>query len=133
MKKLINQGRRRLGVPGSPAIVLAPGEAVPVTATQIAGFQRNRTVARWLEVGTLALISEDGAVEKPKAKPKAKTGIKPATSAPVEVALPDGLTGEGVERNHLGGGWWEVYVNGFKVTDQNVRKDESLAIAAEYE
>jgi len=47
--------------------------------------------------------------------------------------LPEGITGQGTEVHHLGGGWYEVYVNGFKVTDRNVRKDEAKTIAEEYE
>jgi len=49
-----------------------------------------------------------------------------------ELVLPDGVTGEGIEVHHKGGGWYEVYVNGFKVTDTNVRKDEANDVAAEY-
>ena len=131
MKKLINQARRRLGVPGSPAIVMAPGEAVAITASQVAALQKNRMVSRWLDVGTLAIVDEDGTVEKPK--PKAKTGIKTVKDQRKPVELPEGLTGEGTELQHLGGGWYQVYVNGFKVTDSNVRKDRAKEISAEYE
>ena len=133
MKKLINNGRRRLGVLGSPALVLSPGESAPVTDKQIAGFQRNKTVLRWLEVGTLNVIDDDGNVETPKLTPKTKAALKPNQDIRTEATLPDGLTGEGVERHHLGGGWYQVYVSGFKVTDSNVRKDEAKSIAAEYE
>ena len=133
MKKLINNGRRRLGVPGHPAIVLSPGESAPVTEKQIAGFQRNKTVSRWMEMGTLALIDDDGTIEEPKRTPKPKTGVRPKRDIRKEVVLPKGLTGEGIETHHKGGGWYRVYVNGFEVTDRNVRKDEAKSISTEYE
>ena len=130
MKKLINQARRRLGVPGHPAIVLSPGESVPVTEKQIAGLQRNKIVSRWLDVGTLALTDHDGNELKLKSESPAP---KPKKAVPIEAVIPDGLTGEGAELHHLGGGWYQVYVNGFKVTDSNVRKDRGQELAAEYE
>ena len=135
--KLKNAGRRRLGVPGRPALILEPNQIVDVDASQMDEFQKNRTVCRWLESGVLILF--DGAEKASPVpvfvtpKPTRPVGIKPDRDVREEQVLPKGITGEGVERNHLGGGWWEVYVNGFKVTDRNVRKDEAETIAAEYE
>ena len=135
MRKLINKGRRRLGIPGRPALILEPNESAVVEESQIADMRRNRTVARWLEVGVLILIDDDGMIEVPKPQPKARprARVKADRDQRVEVVLPEGVTGKGVERKHTGAGWWEVYVNGFKVTDRKVRKDESLSIAKEYE
>ena len=135
--KLTNAGGRRLGVPGRPALILDPNQTVDVDASQMDEFRRNRTVCRWLESGILVL--SDGAGKTAPVpvyvtpKPTRPVGVKPNRDVREEVVLPKGITGEGVERNHLGGGWWEVYVNGFKVTDRNVRKDEAQSIAAEYE
>lgn len=130
MKKLINQARRRLGVPGSPAIVMAPGESVAITDSRVAALQKNRMVSRWLEVGVLAIMDDDGNELKLKSESPAP---KPKKAVPKEAVLPDGLTGEGAELHHLGGGWYQVYVNGFKVTDSNVRKDRAKELSAEYE
>ena len=142
MKVLCNSGARRLGIPGRPAIVLAPGDTVPVTDDQLAEMDRNRTVSRWIERGVLT-------VRDSNANEPSKPAI-PVNSAPAprhrarrpsvggradkreELVLPDGVTGEGIEVHHKGGGWYEVYVNGFKVTDTNVRKDEAQEVAAEY-
>jgi hypothetical protein len=143
MKVLLNNGRRRLGIPGHPAIILAPGEATPVDDLQIKEMHKNKTVVRWLESETLVLDDAEKIkelqdkpatkkAEKPKrpARPRPPRGKKDEREPQV---LPDGLTGKGVELNHLGGGWYEVFVNGFKVTDKNVRKDEAQEIATEYE
>ena len=135
MRKLINKGRRRLGIPGRPAIILEPNESAVVDEVQVSEMRRNRTVARWLEAGVLVLMNDDGVVEIPKPEQKTRPGlrVKKDRDKRVEVVLPEGVSGKGVERNHIGGGWWEVYVNGFKVTDRNIRKDEAKSIAAEYE
>lgn len=129
MRTLTNNGRRRLGVPGHPAVVLNPGESTEISDASLAIIGRNRTVARWLQSGVLTLSGSDG---KPAPAPVApeKEAEKQAESPP---ALPEGVTGEGTEVHHRGGGWWDVYVSGFKVTDGNNRKDEAEAIAAEYE
>jgi len=133
--KLKNAGRRRLGVPGRPALILDPNQTAEVSLAQIDDFRRNRTVARWLEAGVLVLSDSDGVVEVPRPVPKTKPGVRTRQhhDQREEVVLPEGITGQGVERNHLGGGWWEVYVNGFKVTDRNVRKEEAQSIADEYD
>lgn len=137
MKSLINKGRRRLGIPGRPAIILNPDESKEITDEQERELIRNRTVSRWLEAGVLVIT---GAQDKP-----AKTSnVKPKRPNPPPTRkrehderkvepLPDGVSGEGVEIQHLGGGWYQVFVSGFKVTDRNVRKDEAKSIASEYE
>jgi len=138
--KLTNAGRRRLGVPGRPALILDPNQSVLVDSSQIDQMRKNRTVSRWLESGVLVLSDDEGKTPVPvyvtPNPPVRTTGVRVARvdrDQREEVTLPKGVTGEGVERFHLGGGWWEVYVNGFKVTDRNVRKDEAQSIAAEYE
>ena len=135
MKVLINKGRRRLGIPGRPAIILDPNQSVEITEARQDEISRNRTVARWLETGTL-IITDDGKPQEPKAIVTARRSAittKAKRDQREEIVLPEGVTGKQVETHHLGGGWYEVYVNGFKVTDRNVRKDEAKTIAEEYE
>ena len=127
MKTLTNNAGRRLGVPGRHALILNPGESVEITDQQLADIKSNRVSARWLERGVIA-VSEDGKPVTVKVKteePKSKPAANPD--------LPEGLTGEGAEVHHEGGGWYSVYINGFKVTDTNLRKDEAEDTAAEYE
>ena len=139
MKVLRNSGSRRLGIPGRPAIILAPGDTTPVTDEQLADMGRNRTVARWLDRGVLT--TRDSNAEDPAPAPPVRSApprqrqrprVGGRTDKREELVLPDGVTGEGIEVHHKGGGWYEVYVNGFKVTDSNVRKDEANDVAAEY-
>ncbi len=141
MTKLTNKGARRLGVPGRPAIILDPAQSVSITDAQLQDIRKNRTVARWLESGVLVLGDQPVKVEvdvkqlksaAPKKRPVQQP--RPISQDKREVVdLPDGVTGDGVEKHHAGGGWWDVYVNGFKVTDRKVRKDEAGSIAAEYD
>ena len=139
MKVLVNNGRRRLGIPGHPAIILVPGESIPVDKTQIAEMHKNRTVVRWLNSGVLEICNEGDVKSLPK---KPAHGKRPAKILPragrrndhrEPVVLPKGVTGKGVELHHKGGGWFEVWVNGFRVTDKNIRKPEAEEIATEYE
>ena len=135
MKLLINKGRRRLGIPGRPAIILDPNQSVEINEARQDDLTRNRTVARWLETGTL-VITDDGNPQKPTpiVTPRRQAvTAREKRDQREEIVLPEGITGQGTEVHHLGGGWYEVYVNGFKVTDRNVRKDEAKTIAAEYE
>ena len=101
----------------------------------------NKTVARWLASGVLTTQDSDAKTDtaapvKPLPPAEPRQRVRPRvgdrTDKREELVLPDGVTGEGVEVHHRGGGWYEVYVNGFKVTDTNVRKDEAQDIAAEY-
>jgi len=138
MKQLINKGRRRLGVPGRPAIILDPNQSVVIDDRQADEIQKNRTCARWLQVGVLVLTESDGVVIQPEKvvrQPivRKRQRVVAKRDEREEVVLPESVTGEGVEIHHLGGGWYEVWVNGFKVTDKNIRKDTAQAIAGEYE
>lgn len=139
MKVLKNNGKRRLGIAGRPAIILAPGEFVPVDKTQIKEMKKNRTVSRWIKTGLLELCdecdikSEPAKVVTPKRGSGHRHGRGMKNDERETVVLPKGVTGKGAELHHKGGGWYEVYVNGFKVTDTNVRKNEAEAIATEYE
>jgi hypothetical protein len=137
MKRIVNKGRRRLGIPGRPAIILGPGESLELTPDQLGTVYQNKTAQRWIEYGVLEIVDSDKAPAKPKTvKPKKR--ILPAEARRVvpdeskPEPPPEGVEGEGVEMIHKGGGWWQVYVNGFQVTDRNVRKDEAEAIASEY-
>ena len=138
MKKLTNKGARRLGIPGRPALILNAGESASINDQQLKTIRKNKTVRRWLEAGVLIVEKTDDKkpVDKtifvPKEESKRTTGMKRKDERK-EVVLPDGVTGDGIERHHVGGGWWQVFVNGFLVTTRNVRKDESITIAAEYE
>jgi hypothetical protein len=139
--KLINKGARRLGIPGRPAIILDPGRAVSITEAQLEFIRKNRTSGRWLESGVLEVSGNSKPVKvevevtppiPPKRHPVQQN--KPVKADEREVVeLPEDVTGEGTETHHAGGGWYEVYVNGFKVTDRKVRKDEAASIAAEYD
>ena len=140
MTLLTNTGRRRIGIPVRPALILDGGQSVSVTDEEVNAIRKNRTVERWLESGVLTLSDGPVKVEvdvethktfAPQRKPRVPKIAKPDTREVVN--LPEGVTGEGVECHHAGGGWWEVYVNGFKVTDRKVRKDESESIASEYD
>lgn len=138
MKRIINNGRRRLGIPGRPALILNPGESSEVNAAQIASFEQNKTTARWLEVGVLAIVESDDEPERATITPKRVSHVDELrASKPRDVRqeskLPDGVPSEGVAKHHIGGGWYQVYVNGFLVTDRNVRKDEAESIASEYD
>jgi hypothetical protein len=141
MNVLINKGRRRLGISGRPAIILNAEESVKIDDDQLAEISKNRTVARWIDTGVLAVLSEDELDDQAKIKSKPTPPQKPR---PVRRAraikkddrkvepLPDGVTGEGFEIHHSGGGWYQVYVNGFRVTDRAVRKDEAEAMSSDY-
>jgi hypothetical protein len=138
MKKLTNKGTRRLGIPGRPALILDPDQSAHIDASQLETMQRNKTVSRWLEKGVLILTDDDGKTVKPPKLDQRlipKTGVKrpPKRDERKELVLPKGVKGKGTELHHLGGGWWQVYVNGFQVTDRNVRKDEAKTIADEYQ
>jgi len=139
MKVLRNSGARRLGIPGRPAIILSPGEKAPVTDAQLKDMEKNKTVVRWLDRGVLTLLDGDAPELEPaplvKSAPprqRVRPRVGGRTDKREELVLPDGVTGEGIETHHKGGGWYEVYVNGFKVTDANVRKDEAEDIVNEY-
>lgn len=141
MKRIINNGRRRLGISGRPAIILNPNESREIDDYQLDEIRKNRTVANWIEAGILTVSDGDEKIEATATvKPKKATivhskSIRPGAPRDERQAepLPDGIEGEGIETHHLGGGWYQVYVNGFKVTDRNVRKDEAKEIASEYE
>jgi hypothetical protein len=135
MKKLTNKGSRRLGIPGRPALILDPNESASINGQQFESMLRNKTVSRWLDVGVLVIDGSENEDIPLKKVPTQKTGIKSRANRDKrkELVLPDGLKGKGTEFHHLGGGWWQVYVNGFRVTDHNVRKDEAKTIATEYE
>ena len=139
MKVLRNSGSRRLGIPGRPAIILAPGDAVPVTESQLAEIKRNRTVTRWMERGVLTVRDSDAkepelakTVQSAPPRQRVRPRVGGRQDKREELVLPDGVSAEGIVVHHKGGGWYEVYVNGFKVTDSNVRKDEAHDVAAEY-
>jgi hypothetical protein len=136
MKVLRNSGTRRLGIPGRPALILSPGESVPVTESQLDEMGRNRTVTRWIDRGVLTVQDSDASDLGPAKTAPPRQRVRPRvgsrTDKREELVFPDGVTGEGIEIHHKGGGWYEVYVNGFKVTDNNVRKDEATDVAAEY-
>jgi hypothetical protein len=136
MKRIRNTARRRLGIAGRPAIILAPNESEEITDERLEKIQQNKTVAKWFDAGVLEIIDGEEAPAPKRIKPQKPTvipavkGRKPDERK--EEPLPEGLTGEGVELQR-NGGWFQVYVNGFKVTDRNVRKDEAERIASEYE
>lgn len=135
MKRIVNTGARRLGIPGRPALILGPKESVEVSYAQLAEFEKNRTTMRWLETGVLKIVETDDDV--PVERVKKIVTKRPKTTFRQDerenVVLPEGVAPEGVAIHHIGGGWYQVFVNGFQVTDRNVRKDEADEIASEYE
>jgi hypothetical protein len=136
MTILTNSGTRRLGVPGRPALIIDAGQGISVTDEQLEVIKKSSTAARWLESGVLTLSDKSVEAEHTlkKVAPQPKSKRKPVDrDKREEVKLPEGITGDGVEKYHAGGGWWKVYVNGFEVTDRTVRKDEAASIAAEYD
>lgn len=135
MKVLVNNGKRRLGVPGRPAIILDGGASVPITDAQVKDLKRNRTVSRWLNRGVLKIREDDGREIKPDSKPAPGPHVRrPVDRGKREKqVLPEGVTGKGFEIHEKGGGWYDVYVNGFKVTDRSVRKAEAEGMAKDYE
>lgn len=138
MNVLVNTGNRRLGIPGRPAIILNPHEAVEVTEEQLDDMKRNRTVARWLGSGVLTVRDAKDHEAKPQLPPRRSSGVtrKPSKvdrDKREPIVLPEGVEEQGVFKHHTGGGWWDVYVNGFKVTDTKVRKDEAEQLMSEYE
>ena len=150
MMKLVSKAQRRLGIPGRPAILLDPQSAVEIDERQMSEMLRNRTVHLWMQRRLLVVLDERGndvtpveaiggdssaseSVPKPVLKPRSRKKPALRTDLRPEPELPEGVEGEGVEIHHLGGGWYQVYVNGFKATDKNVRKDEAEAIAKDYD
>lgn len=136
MNVLVNNGRRRLGIPGRPGIVIAPNEIVELDAVQERAMLKNRTVQRWLESNILEIRPASKRPEKvetiaPKREAKPARKRVDRDQREIEV-LPEGVSETGTHIHHKGGGWYAVYVNGFKVTDTNIRKDEAEAIASEY-
>ena len=118
MNTLTNTGRRRLGLPGRPAIVLDPGQTVEISDGQLKAIMANSTSARWVNSGVLSL---NGGVVK----------VDTVTAA-TKLDIPEKLTGSGVELYDRGGGWWDIYVNGFKVLDKSVRRAKAEELAEEY-
>jgi len=133
--KLTNNARRRLGIPGRPAIILEPDQTVEITDDQLKVIKANRTVERWLDSGILTVgepVHKVKIEKQPKVIERKTTGMKERDKRE-DVPLPDGITGEGTELYNAGGGWYQVYVNGFKVTDKSGRKDEAESLSTEYE
>ena len=138
MTKITNNGKRRLGLSGRPSLIIDAGQSVEVSNAQYKSFIESGIVARWFASG---LLTVDGEVEIGIGHQVVGTDLwskqVPAESTESEVdqhsvALPEGIKSEGVELYHAGGGWWEVYVNGFLVTNVKVRKAEAEKIAEDY-
>lgn len=123
--KLTNNARRRLGIPGRTAIILNPNQTIEISKLQYDEMQKNRTTSHWLKAGVLS-------VDKSSKPVKVEVNVQPEAEPEAEPDAPEGVSEEGVRLNHLGGGWYEVYVSGFKVTTHNVRKKVAEEMAAEY-
>lgn len=130
MKKITSNARRRLGLPGRPALVLDPGQTAEISDEQIFSLKGNRIASRWLASGILVIEGEEA---EAKPAPRVRPPEPAKKPEPAQADLPAGVTGDGVETVHIGGGWFRVYVNGFEVSDGNVRKDKAETIAKEYE
>jgi len=126
MNTLTNTGRRRLGLPGRPAIVLDPGQTVEISDGQLKAIMANSTSARWVNSGVLSL-NGNGGVDTSGANT-----VDASFAAATKLDIPEKLTGSGVELYDRGGGWWDIYVNGFKVLDKSVRRAKAEELAEEY-
>lgn len=136
MTTVTNNGKRRLGIAGRPSIILDPGQtSEPLSAERYQSILSNRVNARWIEAGILLVKGADAPAPKASKEeaPKETGKGKKEKLVALPDDFPEDLTGEGVELHHTGGGWYDVYVNTFKVTsDQKVKKARALEIAAEY-
>jgi hypothetical protein len=137
MKRIVNKGRRRLGIPGRPAIILGPNEAAEVEDSAYKALLNNKTVARWFEYGVLVIEKTERPNHDKLVTPRSKR-VEPLRTRRTEdkrteEPVPEGVSETGIVIHHAGGGWYQVYVNGFKVTDRNVRKDEAESIVKDYE
>ncbi|MGH8034021.1 MAG: hypothetical protein ACREO9_02260 [Lysobacterales bacterium] len=102
------------------------GETLNISPAQYFAMCESKIACRWVETGVLLVTDAPQPWKQPELK-------RPAVEDQVNAnQLPAELTGEGVEQFHTGGGWWDVYVNGFKVTIEKVRKAEAQQIAEEY-
>lgn len=144
--KVTNNAGRRIGLPIRQAFTLDPGETREVTDGQLSEMESNKTTSRWMDSGVLTVDSEQPRPPKkakaspgddppPEALTKPEKGGKTQTKAEEEPAeeLPEGITGEGIEYEQYPGGWYHLWVNGFRVTQDNkVRKAEAEHMAKEY-
>jgi len=120
--KLINKSNRDRAIPHASGVEILPaGGEMDVSDIQLAELKRFPMVNQWIYQGLLKV--EDGAAVEAK-KPQTETRSGPE--------LPDGLTGEGTEIYHHGGGWYSVYHAGMACTDEKVRKARAEEIAADY-
>lgn len=131
MKKIRNNTRRSLGIPGAVALIIKPGQEEEVSDSRYVEMSTNKLVAQWIKRGMLSI---DGAAPEKAHKEVKKEKLKTASSRKdrAPAPLPDGVEEVGVFKHHVGGGWWDVYVNGIKVTTDKVRKDDAENIADEY-
>lgn len=126
MKTVTNNANRRLGLPGRPALLLNPGESKTIEDSQVAEIEGNKTAAQWIKRGTVS-ISDAGKAKKKSAQTESKSDSSEKKD------LPDGLTGEGFEPFHHGGGYYSVYVNGFEVTDSKIKKAAVEELRKDYD
>ena len=120
MKTVTNNAKRRLGLPGRPALLLNPGESKTIEDSQVAEIETSNIAKGWIRSG-LVSISDGAETEEKSEDPKS------------DQDLPEGLTGKGFEIFNEGSGWYSAWVNGFKVTDSKVRKKAAEALRKEYD
>lgn len=128
--KLMNCHSRRLGVMGLPGNELDPGQAVEIHPDELERIKsRNATVRRWLRSGILEVVdADDVPVPEVESEPEPKS---PPPPPPDE--LPEGVEPTGVHLFHHGAGYYDVYVDGIKVTDDRIRgKKKANEVADEY-
>lgn len=120
--KLINtSGRARVIYGPIEMQRLEAGEERDITEAELDELKRHPNIRNWMHKGLLTV--DMGAAKKPL--PTARE----ERSGP---ELPEGVTGEGTETVHHGGGWYSVFHDGMPCTDEKVRKDRADEIAADY-
>lgn len=136
MTTITNNSKRRLGLSGRPSLVLRPGEtSEEITAGRFTSFCNNKTTVRWIASGLLTVNDPpEGVVDLPDlSKPSEVKGKSDTKEVKDELELPEGITGEGKELHQVSRGQYDVYINGFKVTDETVSKKKAGEIMDEYE
>lgn len=117
--KLKNVSKVARGIPLPDEFYsLKPGAEVAVSQSDLDKMLQKGRFKVLVDVGTIKVLPGDApAPEVKDERPEQK---------------PEGVTGEGIEITHTGAGWYEVHVNGMKVTDKGVRKDDAERIAEDY-
>jgi hypothetical protein len=134
MKTIRNNTARSLGIPGARADVLPPKSTLDVSDGRYDEMVSNKMVAQWFKRGMLSVDGEAPGDPPKQTKPASGPKQRKLSRERRPDPLPDGVEEKGIFTHHTGGGYYDVYVNGIKVTTEKVRgKKNAEEIAAEYE